>query len=105
MTQFLFFARGSIRGAPHVSCDAIENPPDFVSSPVVAIELDRAIRIGTSLAASEGQEFVFMSLVRLLGYTTLACGCLTGKYREVATNREVVYVEEKGGACPHPLQI
>lgn len=43
-----------------------------------------------------------MSLVRLLGYTTLACGCLTGKYREVATNREVVYVEEKGGACPHP---
>ena len=42
-----------------------------------------------------------MSLVRLLGYTTLACGCLTGKYREVATNREVVYVEEKGTACPH----
>jgi hypothetical protein len=42
-----------------------------------------------------------MSLVRLLGYTTLACGCLTGKYREVATGREVIYVEEKGDGCPH----
>lgn len=42
-----------------------------------------------------------MSLVRLLGYTTLPCGCLTGRYREVATNREVVYVEEKGPVCPH----
>jgi hypothetical protein len=40
-----------------------------------------------------------MSLVRLLGFTTLACGCVVGKYREVATNREVVYVEEKGKVC------
>ena len=40
-----------------------------------------------------------MSLVRLLGFTTLACGCVTGHYREVATNREVTYVEEKGTAC------
>jgi hypothetical protein len=40
-----------------------------------------------------------MSLVRLLGYSTLACGCVTGHYREVATNREVTYVEEKGTAC------
>lgn len=40
-----------------------------------------------------------MSLVRLLGFTTLACGCVVGKYREVATNREVAYVEEKGKAC------
>ncbi len=37
-----------------------------------------------------------MSLVRLLGFTTLGCGCVTGHYREVATNREVTYVEEKG---------
>ena len=37
-----------------------------------------------------------MSLVRLLGFTTLACGCVTGRYREVATHREIVYVEEKG---------
>lgn len=42
-----------------------------------------------------------MSLVRLLGFTTLACGCVTGHYREIATNREVTYVEEKGTACGH----
>ena len=40
-----------------------------------------------------------MSLVRLIGFTTLACGCVIGKYREVATSREVSYVEEKGKAC------
>jgi hypothetical protein len=40
-----------------------------------------------------------MSLVRLLGFTTLACGCVIGKYREVATSREVGYVEEKGQTC------
>jgi hypothetical protein len=39
------------------------------------------------------------SLVRLLGFTTLGCGCVTGHYREIATNREVTYVEEKGTAC------
>ena len=40
-----------------------------------------------------------MSLVRLLGFTTLSCGCVVGRYREVATNREVAYVEEKGKIC------
>ena len=40
-----------------------------------------------------------MSLVRLLNFTTLACGCVTGKYREIATHREVTYVEEKGSGC------
>jgi 3'-phosphoadenosine 5'-phosphosulfate sulfotransferase (PAPS reductase)/FAD synthetase len=40
-----------------------------------------------------------MSLVRLLGFTTLGCGCVTGRYREVATNREIIYVEEKGTTC------
>jgi hypothetical protein len=40
-----------------------------------------------------------MSLVRLLGFTTLGCGCVVGRYREVATSREVAYVEEKGRAC------
>ncbi len=40
-----------------------------------------------------------MSLVRLLGFTTLACGCVIGKYREVATSREIAYVEEKGRSC------
>ena len=42
-----------------------------------------------------------MSLVRLLGFTTLACGCVTGKYREIATHRDVTYVEEKGTGCAH----
>ena len=40
-----------------------------------------------------------MSLVRFLGFTTLACGCVVGRYREVATSREVSYVEEKGKSC------
>jgi hypothetical protein len=42
-----------------------------------------------------------MSLVRLLGFTTLDCGCVTGHYREIATNREITYVEEKGTSCGH----
>jgi hypothetical protein len=40
-----------------------------------------------------------MSLVRLLGFTTPGCGCVMGHYREIATNREVTYVEEKGTTC------
>lgn len=40
-----------------------------------------------------------MSIVRLLGFTTLACGCVVGRYREVATSREVGYIEEKGQSC------
>jgi hypothetical protein len=40
-----------------------------------------------------------MSLVRLLGFSTLSCGCVVGRYREVATGREVRYVEEKGLTC------
>jgi hypothetical protein len=40
-----------------------------------------------------------MSLVRLLGFTTLDCGCVVGRYRELGTARDVNYVEEKGVAC------
>ena len=40
-----------------------------------------------------------MSLVRLLGFQNLSCGCVVGRYRELATNREVTYVEEKGQTC------
>lgn len=46
-------------------------------------------------------ERIMMSLVRLLGFTTLSCGCVTGRYREVATHREITYVEEKGHGCSH----
>jgi hypothetical protein len=37
--------------------------------------------------------------VRLLGFTTLACGCLVGRYRDLSTNRDVNYIEEKGDGC------
>jgi len=40
-----------------------------------------------------------MSLVRLLGFSKMACGCVVGRYREVASNREISYVEEKGKSC------
>jgi hypothetical protein len=40
-----------------------------------------------------------MSLVRLIGFTTLSCGCVSGRYREVTTEREITYIEEKGVAC------
>ena len=39
------------------------------------------------------------NFVRLLGFTTLACGCIVGRYRELATSRDVNYVEEKGHSC------
>jgi hypothetical protein len=41
-----------------------------------------------------------MGLVRLLGFSTLSCGCVVGRYLELAGEREVAYVEEKGDACP-----
>jgi hypothetical protein len=47
-------------------------------------------------SASEGKA---MSLVRLLGFRTLGCGCVIGQYRELATSRELTYVEEKGVQC------
>jgi hypothetical protein len=60
-------------------------------------------RIATNSAVQEllsvGLGVSMMSLVRLLGFTTLGCGCVTGRYREVATNREITYVEEKGTSC------
>ena len=58
----------------------------------------RTARKGTLFAGAQVQE-ILMSLVRLLGFTTLSCGCVVGRYRELATNREVSYVEEKGQTC------
>ena len=40
-----------------------------------------------------------MSVVRLLGFRTLNCGCVIGRYRDIASTREVTYVEEKGAGC------
>jgi len=38
-------------------------------------------------------------LVRLLGFVALGCGCVVGRYRELSSNREVAYIEEKGPLC------
>jgi hypothetical protein len=43
-----------------------------------------------------------MSVVRLLGFATLPCGCVVGRYRDLGSTREVVYVEEKGPSCDSP---
>jgi glucose uptake protein GlcU len=43
-----------------------------------------------------------MSLVRLLGFRTLTCGCISGRYWEIGASREVRYIEEKGAACANP---
>jgi hypothetical protein len=59
---------------------------------------EQRIRRGTQIAPRIETEGM-MSLVRLLGFTTLGCGCVVGRYREVATSREVAYVEEKGKSC------
>ncbi len=40
-----------------------------------------------------------MSIVRLLAFETLGCGCVAGHYREAGTLRSVTYIEEKAGAC------
>ena len=40
-----------------------------------------------------------MSLVRLLGFKNMSCGCVVGRYRDLASGRELTYVEEKGSTC------
>ncbi len=39
------------------------------------------------------------AVFKLLGFSRLGCGCVIGRYREVPSSREVVYVEEKGLSC------
>lgn len=56
---------------------------------------------GTSLA-SPAREGIAMSLVRLLGFKTLTCGCVSGRYWEISASREVRYIEEKGSSCADP---
>ena len=60
---------------------------------------DFAISAAQRLLSANQRFQKKMSLVRLLGFVTLGCGCVIGRYREVATNREVNYVEEKGKTC------
>jgi len=42
-----------------------------------------------------------MLLFRLLGFARLDCGCLVGRYHQLAIDRDVQYVEEKGCSCAH----
>ena len=60
---------------------------------------NRASRIVPNARLRRAGVVVMSSLVKLLGFRTLACGCVVGRYREVATSREVTYVEEKGKTC------
>ena len=43
-----------------------------------------------------------MSLVRLLAFETLGCGCVAGHYREAGSRRSVTYSEEKAAICAVP---
>jgi hypothetical protein len=40
-----------------------------------------------------------MSIVRLLAFETLGCGCVAGHYREAGSARAVSYIEEKSPTC------
>lgn len=63
-------------------------------------KVDRARSIhGTKLANAGLRQQKQMSVVRLLGFATLSCGCVVGRYRDVGSTREIVYVEEKGASC------
>lgn len=54
--------------------------------------------MGTNIAFTYPED-AMGNFVRLLGFTTLSCGCIVGRYRELATSRDVNYVEEKGNTC------
>jgi hypothetical protein len=43
-----------------------------------------------------------MSIVKLLGFETLGCGCVVGHYRDAGTISIVTYVEEKSVTCAEP---
>ena len=43
-----------------------------------------------------------MSIVKLLGFETLGCGCVVGHYRDAGTISVVTYVEEKSVTCADP---
>jgi hypothetical protein len=43
-----------------------------------------------------------MSIVKLLGFETLTCGCVVGHYRDAGTISIVTYVEEKATTCGEP---
>jgi hypothetical protein len=59
--------------------------------------------VGTSTTSGADvlqQGVGIMSIVKLLGFETLGCGCLVGHYRDAGTVSVVSYVEEKAATCP-----
>ena len=99
-SEMLLEARECRCGARMVG-DPLDDPPIQVkrygpafTSAALAASVTLSL-VATRWAAVGG----VMSLVRLLGFATLSCGCIVGRYREVPTSREVVYVEEKGHNC------
>jgi len=87
-------------------CDGLSMPPGSRVIAAAAASTD-AREAGAAAHYLSGTAFAierivaggFMSLVRLLGFSTLSCGCVVGRYRDVATSRELAYVEEKGPEC------
>ena len=71
----------------------------FEGVPAPADRVGRSSSAVQSLLSRNSGEDTAVSLVRLLGFRTLACGCVIGRYRELATSRELTYVEEKGQSC------
>ena len=71
----------------------LEIPRDRGSRARLRAHFELSRHTACSRAATEDRA---MSLVRLLGFRTLACGCVIGRYRELATSRELTYIEEKG---------
>jgi len=59
----------------------------------------RQAGIELAKAATVEVDKNIMSVVRLLGFATLSCGCVVGRYRDVGSTREITYVEEKGASC------
>jgi hypothetical protein len=79
---------------------SVDGSAPFICGEVVASDVEVAQVMRHDTCFFRARRFGFMSsLVRLLGFTKLTCGCVIGRYREVATSREVAYVEEKGAAC------
>ena len=63
------------------------------------MQMIRSFRVRCLHCETAEGGVVEMSLVRLMGFTTLTCGCVTGRYRDVGSNREITYIEEKGSVC------
>ena len=48
---------------------------------------------------SDATEELVISVIRSIGFATLPCGCVVGRYRDVASTPRVVYVEKQGVAA------